>query len=1028
MGVIRCLSAAIIVASLSATQLNAQGTGRIDGRVVDSTSQQPLSNVTIAVPGTSLGTLSRGDGTFSLTGVPTGSQRLHARRIGYALQERVVSVTAGQTANVSFALNPVPVNLSAVVVTGYGAQRRESITGSVSTIDAEIANVGVVLNANELIQGRIAGVNMVQSNGEPGGDVQIRVRGGTSISASNSPLYVVDGVPLQNESIVAGAPDVGINPALARNPLNSINPNDIESVTVLKDASATAIYGSRGANGVILIATKRGSARAGGIEYDGYVAASSPSSRLDFLTGSEYRSFIQQQVSAGVLPQKSFDDLGDFNTDWEDELMRTGWATNQNFAFSGGSVSTKYRASLNYFSQEGVVISNALRRYQGRLNGLHEAFSGRLALSLNLMASRVNNDYVPYENTGGFEGGIFTNMAVFNPTQPVTFTDSTGAKKYYEIGPGAQSVRNPVAIAEQVEDVAPEGRVLGNITGTITIMPTLTAQTTFGIDYTDAVRRTYYPRSSAFGAQFNGLAKQAERTLQNMNFQQLLTWTPKVLGGDHELDIVGGYEYSEFQNLGFEAEARNFVSDAFRWNSLGAGVQASSPPPISYNNESKLVSFFSRANYGFADKYFVTGVVRYDGSSRLAEGNKWQLFPAVSASWHMHKEGFWSNKPLGMSTFSLRAGWGKQGNQAVREYGTQLLLKANNDARYPFGSSITTGLLATQVANPDLTWEVSTQVNFAVDYGFQNDRITGTIEYYQKNTDDLLLQVDVPQPAVVATRLENIGSLRNHGVELSLEGTIYSEGSRFLSGGLVGTIERNEVTSLGADREFIGTGGVSGQGQSGRLSQRIIVGEPIGTFFGPVFLRVDGQGKQVFQCFVQRPECTNGETLAPISDDDRVIGSANPDFSLGLNNAARWGNFDASWFWRAEFGRDVFNNTALVYSTKSNALQGRNFLASALDDATKIGEPAIYSSRWIEDASFVRLQNVTLGYTFNLPSAFSAIRSTRVYISGDNLLIFSGYEGYDPEVFVNAGLATRGIDYLTYPRARTFTTGVRVTF
>ncbi|HEV8362804.1 MAG TPA: TonB-dependent receptor, partial [Gemmatimonadaceae bacterium] len=468
--------------------------------------------------------------------------------------------------------------------------------------------------------------------------------------------------------------------------------------------------------------------------------------------------------------------------------------------------------------------------------------------------------------------------------------------------------------------------------------------------------------------------------------------------------------------------------DAFSYNNLGAGTQTNSPVPFSYFVDSKLVSFFSRANYGFANKYFLTGVVRYDGSSRLAEGNKWSVFPALSASWRLTEEGFMAGKPFGLSQLSLRAGWGLQGNQAVRPYGTQLLLRASNAARYPFGSAITTGLLASQVANPDLKWETSEQVNVGIDYGFKDDRITGAIEFYQKTTKDLLLEVSVPQPAVVATRLENIGSLRNRGFEATIDAVLISEGSKTLSAALVGSVERNEVKSLGGDRTFIATGGVSGQGQSGRLAQRIIVGEPIGTFFGPVFLKVDAQGKQVFRCIKARPECVGGETTTPISDDDQIIGKANPDFTLGLTNNGRWGKFDASWFWRAEVGRDVFNNTALVYSTKSNALQGRNFLASALDDATKIGEPAIYSSRWIESGSFLRLQNVTVGYTFDLPGRFSAIRSTRVFLSGDNLLLFTGYTGYDPEVFVGAGLASRGIDYLTYPRARTFTTGVRFQF
>lgn len=1024
----RRLFSVMVAGLLSASQVAAQATGTVAGRVIDSTSQQPLSNVTIAIPGTSLGALTRGDGSFTMPGVPAGAHRVHARRIGYGLQERQVTVTAGQTATVQFALSPVAANLSPVVVTGYGTQRRESITGSVSSVDADVANVGVIANTNQLIQGRVSGVNIVQSNGEPGGNAQIRVRGGTSISASNDPLYVVDGVPLQNEATVASAPNFGVNPALSRSPLNSLNPNDIESITVLKDASATAIYGSRGANGVILIQTKRGSARVGGMEYEAYVSASSPSEKLNFLTGPQYRAFIQQQVNDKVLEPKSLTDLGTSDTDWEEALTRTGYASNHNIAFSGGSASTKYRASLNYFDQKGVVISNGLKRYQGRLNGLHEAFNGRMSLGVNLTASRVNNDFVPFENTGGFEGGIFTNMAIYNPTFPITVRDTaTGGTRFFEIGPGAQSVRNPVAIAEQIQDFAPENRVLGNVTGTVTLLPTLSAQTTVGVDYTSAVRRTYVPRNNALGAQFNGLARQAERNLQNLNFQQLLTWTPRLFD-THELDLVGGYEYAEYENAGFEVEARNFITDAFRWNNLGAGAQASSPPPVSYNEQSKLVSFFSRANYGFANKYFLTGVVRYDGSSRLAEGNKWSVFPAVSASWRLHEEGFMDGNPMGLSALSVRVGWGMQGNQAVRPYGTQLLLRANNNARYPFGTGITTGLLASQVANPDLKWETSEQVNIGIDYGFRDDRLTGAIEVYQKTTKDLLLEVSVPQPAVVATRLENIGSLRNRGVEATIEAVLLSEGSRTLSASLVGSIERNKVTSLGGTRTFIATGDVSGQGQSGRLAQRIIVGEPIGTFWGPQFLKVDAAGKQVFRCIKARPECVSGETTTPVADDDAIIGKANPDFTLGLNTNGRWGKFDASWFWRAEMGRDVFNNTALVYSTKSNALQGRNFLASALDDPTKIGEPAIYSSRWIESGSFIRLQNVTIGYTIDLPGRFEAIRSTRVFVSGDNLLLFTDYTGYDPEVFTGAGLASRGIDYLTYPRARTFTAGVRFQF
>ena len=1026
MSVTRCALVAVTSAVLFAAPLIAQGaTGVVTGRVLDSASRQPLGAVSVRIVGTSNGALTRSDGSYTIGVVGSGSQKVRASRIGFGAQSRDVTVPAGGTISVEFVLAPQAAVLSDIVVTGYGTQRRESITGSVATVNTEEANVGVVTNANQMLSGRVAGVQITTNSGEPGSGSQVRIRGGTSIQASNTPLYVVDGVPLQNESAVAGAATPGVNAALDRNPLNAINPNDIESMTVLKDASATAIYGSRGANGVILVQTKRGSRGASSLDYDTYVAASNPARRLDFLTGDQYRSFVTAQVAAKNLPASQLALNGTANTDWEKALTRTGYATSHNMAFSGGSQVTHYRASLNYFDQQGVVIANGLKRYQGRLNAQHAALNGRVNLDLNLTASRVNNRYLAMENGGGFTGGVFTNMAIFNPTFPVEVVDSlTKQTVFYEMGGGSQSVRNPVALANQITDQAPESRVLGNITGTVQLLSRLSAQTTLGGDFTNSVRQTYVPRTSPLGAEFNGRARQAERSLQNVNFQQLLTATPK-LSDKSELEVVGGYEFSEFDNRGFEVIMQGFITDAFTFNNFGAGTQANSPSPISYEQQSRLVSFFSRANYGFADKYFLTGVIRRDGSSRLSEGNKWSTFPAISASWRMSNEDFMRNGRF--STLAVRAGWGRQGIQAVQPYATQLLLRTDAGARYPFGTGITTGLSAAQVANPNLKWETSEQTNVGIDWGIKSDRITGVLDFYQKTTKDLLLRVPVPQPAVVSTQIQNIGSVRNRGFEAAVDARLIEDAARTLSSGLVLSIERNSVVSLG-EAPFIITGNVFGQGQSGRFSQRLIPKQPLGTFWGATFLRVNDKGQQVFSCMAKSVGCTNGESLAPTGDDEGVIGNANPKFSIGFRSNGSMNKFDASWLWRGEFGRQVFNNTALVYSTKGNAKSSRNFLATALNDPIGIAEPAIYSSRWIENGRFVRLQNATVGYTFALPSVLGGGRSTRVYLSGDNLLLFTPYTGYDPEVFVDAGIATRGIDYLTYPRARTFTAGAHVQF
>jgi TonB-dependent starch-binding outer membrane protein SusC len=998
------------------------GTGIVTGRVVDSASQQPLVSATIRVIGTTSGALTRNDGSYTLSGIRPGPQQLRVTRIGFAAQVRPITVTAGGTVTADFAMAAQASQLSEVVVTGYGAQRREAITGSVATVGADEANVGVIANANQLLQGRVAGVQMTSNSGEPGGGAQVRIRGGTSIQASNNPLYVIDGVPLQDENPVASASINGVNAALPRNPLNAINPNDIESITVLKDASATAIYGSRGANGVVLVQTKRGARGSSTLEYDTYVAASTAARHLDFVSGDEYRSFVQSQVAAGNLPSTQIALNGTANTNWEDALLHTGYATNHNIAFSGGSQQTNYRASLNYFDQQGVVIANGLKRYQGRLNGHTSAIEGKINLDANLTASRVNNRYLAMENGGGFSGGVFTNMAIYNPTLPIEVVDSlTNQTKFYE---GAErSVRNPVALAKQITDQAPENRILGNVTGSLLIIDGLTAQTTMGADYTSSVRQTYIPRSSPLGAEFNGVARQAERSLQNLNFQQLVTATPK-LGDKQELEVVGGYEYSKFTNNGFEAIMQGFVTDAFQFNNLSGGTQAGSPVPISYIQESRLVSFFSRANYGYAGRYYLTGVVRRDGSSRLAEGHKWSTFPAVSASWRINNEDFMRGSRL--STLALRAGWGRQGNQSLQPYATQLLLKTDAGGRYPFGGTITNGLSATQVANPDLKWETSEQTNVGLDWGLRSDRITGSIDVYQKKTKDLILTVPVPQPAVVGTQIQNIGSVRNRGLEATLDARLFDRANKTLTSGLVLTVERNSVLDLG-DAPFIETGDVFGQGQSGRKSQRIIPGQPLGTFWGAQFLGVDKDGKQLFACKSTSTGCVSGQTFAPTGDDEMILGDANPSFTLGLRSNGAIGHFDASWLWRGEFGREVFNNTALVYSTKGNALQSKNFLRAALSDPIGIKEPAIFSSRWLENGRFIRLQNATVGYTFTLPGPLG-VRTTRVYLSGDNLLLFTPYTGYDPEVFVDAGTASRGIDYLTYPRARTFTFGAHVGF
>src|SRR6266513_2372520 len=451
MAVVRRLLLVLVIGLLSSMRLGAQTpvppTGTITGRVIDAASQQPVADVSVFVEGTRRGAVTGPDGTFTIGGVPSGSQTVRARHIGFAAPVQIVVVPNSGSVSVVFSLDRQAAVLQEVVTTGYGTQRRLAITGSISTIDANDVHTAVPTNVTNLIEGRATGVQLTQNSGEPGAGAQILIRCGTSISASNQPLYVVDGVPLSADESAepGGATPMGTAP-LPRNPLNLINPADISSITILKDAAATAIYGARGANGVILIETKKGSVGGPTVEYEVQAGMSSPYKRLDMVSGSQYRDFIAAQVALGNILPVAVTNQGSANTNWQDELFRSAPTINHNLSFSGGSANTQYRASLNYFDQQGIVIANGLRRYQARVTGTHSAIDGRLRLVLNPTGSHVINDYLAFNENTGFEGGVFINMVNFNPTHPVTVTDAAGVTRYYEIGSGAQSVRNPVGL------------------------------------------------------------------------------------------------------------------------------------------------------------------------------------------------------------------------------------------------------------------------------------------------------------------------------------------------------------------------------------------------------------------------------------------------------------------------------------------------------------------------------------------------------------------------------------------------------
>ncbi|RMF62440.1 MAG: TonB-dependent receptor [Bacteroidetes bacterium] len=998
----------------------------ITGTVTDADSGLPLPGVNIAIKGTMTGTTTDINGQYRIQA--NQGDVLVFSFVGYLTQE----VPVGTQDVIDVALAVDEVLLDEVVVVGYGTQRRANVTGSAERVNADEANVGLVSAPEQLIQGRVAGVNIIQNGGEPGAPTTVRIRGGTSISASNEPLYVIDGVPIDNAGgtpSLLGEGDSNTPSSGRKNPLVFLNPNDIESIDVLKDASAAAIYGSRGANGVILITTKKGRAGQVQVDYDGYVSTSNFYRKLPLLTAEEYRAAVRRFG----LPENN---LGDADTDWQDVVTRDAISHQHNLAFGGGTSATQYRASVSYLNQEGIILDSGLERVSGRINVNHSAFDDRLRIDTRLTGSFFHDNRAPYNQTGGFEGGLLTNVLKYNPTLPIR-TDRNGDgvvedNEFFEI-PGQTSRRNPVALAIQVEDFVKTTRVLGSFKADYDftfITEGLTGTVNLGLDRQQASRRYFIPAASPLRQSVNGEAQQAN-TEQSSELIELYGTYNRTFEDAHNLSLVGGYSFQEFLQEGFSARAQGFVTDLFEYNNLAAG-NANTYQVSSFKQKNRLISFFGRLNYDYNGKYILSASLRRDGSSRFGKDEKWGLFPAFTVGWRLSDEAFLSGVEA-ISDLKLRVGWGVTGSQEIGNLRSLPIFGSAGNA--VLGEQEVSGVAPTNFPNPNLKWEETTQLNIGVDFDLWDSRVYGSVEYYLKNTDDLLLEFEVPQPAAVPTRLANAGEMENKGVDVSLNAVLLDRGDLFLELGATFNRNVNEIKDLGG-RTQIFTGRSSGQGLSQINTQIITPGEPFGTFFGPEFIGFDPDtGIQL---------CRGAETAsAPCSDIGQsewlIIGNAQPDFTYGLTTSLTYKNWDFSFFIRGEQGRDVYNNTAIEYTSKFLLNQNSNLLRPALEDPTPLSEAPQYSSRWIQDASFLRMENITLGYTFTNVTALNAvvgtIRRARIYVAANNLFVITPYDGFDPEVNTEASssvgnipITSLGIDYTNYPRPRTFTAGISLGF
>lgn len=963
---------------------------QVKGKVVQEDGT-PIAGLNVLDKNTRAGVISNSNGEYAITVSGPGDVLVFSY-VGHATQE----VPVNNRSVIDVKMIAANSRLNEVVVVGYGTQRQKDVTGAVTTVSSRDFNQGPILSPQQAIQGKLAGVNISQNSGKPGASNTVRVRGGTSLTGSNDPLYVIDGVPISNTPGVRQSNIRGNNTDFfdqePTNPLMTLNPNDIESVTVLKDASATAIYGSRGANGVIVITTKKGSAGKVKVGLGITTGISKVAKTLDVLSGDQYRKVVKD---LGL----TLNDKG-ANTNWQDEIFRTALSQDYYLSMNGGVEKTTYRASLGYGSQEGIMLGSKLRRANARININHAALNDRLTFDMRLNYGQTISNAAPVSNTVGSEAGTSMNYEsyVFNPTYPIY--DSAG--RYYHVGPYRV---NPVSFSTDILDERTNNSFIGNLSTTYKILNPLSINVNIGYTNQSASRNSYIKQSNPLGEGMGGYASVQKLGDFSKLLETVLRFNRKF--GAHAIDAIGGYSYQYFVEEGDRTTASGFLSDDFKWYSLQA---ASSITGVSTFRQSNiLISMYGRVNYNFDDRFLLTGTIRRDGSSRFGAANKWGVFPSGSVAWRLSHEKFF-NVPA-VSDLKVRVSYGVTGNQEIGNLNSITTLGASTNG-YLVGSERITIVLPQQYANPDLKWEQTAQFDAGVDFGLLDGRIHGSVDYYRKKTSDLLLLVAVPSPTAVSTQLANVGSVENKGIELELGAGII-EGKHFRwESSLNVSRNKNKVLSLSNSQykgDNILIAPLQGQGLSGVYAQLITPGRPLGTFYGKQFNGIKGGVEQ-------------------LGARDTIIGSAQPDVTLGFSNTFTYKSWMLAFNFRGSVGNDVFNLTANNLGYMSN-LPGRNVFASAVSSGVGRDQPKKYSSRWIEDGSYLRLDNITLGYNLNVKGTF--LSNARLFLTGQNLLLITGYSGLDPEVnaeISGTGVAPLGVDYLSYPRARTISVGLNASF
>lgn len=963
----------------------------ITGKVSDDKGA-PLAGVSVTVKGTKNGVNTTADGTFTI-GLPPTATTLVFSSVGFAEQEIVI----GSQTSVAVSLVTAQSSLNEIVVIGYGTVRKKDATGAVASVKAKDFNQGVINSPDQLLQGKVSGLEITANSGQPGAATTIKIRGNNSIRTANNPLYVVDGVPLDGRTarpnLDLGSAGLGFGPTPESNPLLYINPNDIAQIDVLKDASSTAIYGSRGANGIIVITTKKGTSGPTKLEFNTSLGTNVGfMKKYGLLTASEFRA----QSTAAGLTQDSGASVNALK-----EITQHSLIQNYSLAFSGGNESGKYRASFLGSRTAGFLKKTSLDKYLGNFGGTYNFIDKRITIDFDVIAGHTTENMGLLSNTTGSGGNVLSWALNWNPTR--AFKSSDGL--WNNSTASDFSLPNPMAAIDAFSDIADVDVFLANISATVKLIDNLSYKFLYAINHGAGTRKSNIDGwlDGVQGVSQTGFGALSQAGLTSQTFTHTLNYNTNLTEALH-FDVVAGYEYwktnyytQTLAATGFNTNLDQATQTNVPYTNFMQNASTQLPLSRSVDPQAEIQSYFGRVNFNLSDKYYLTGTVRADGSNKFGKNNKYGYFPSVGAKWNISNEEFMKNSNL-FSSLGLRASWGNTGNQ---EFPSGASLEQFSSTAYNAAGQ-------TNVANPDLKWEKTTTTDIGIDYSILKNRIYGSIDWYHKNTTNLLFQNSAIQPAPASIYFINLpASLINKGFEFSIGANVIS--GKDFSWDLGFNIAYNKNLLTKFNQAAIQTGKVSGNGVSGVLAQEITNNQPVDVFYLKKFKGFDQSGQQI------------------IDDTASFQGDPNPHWISGFSNTLKYKKFTLTFNFGGSFGNKTYNNTLNTVTNIYPFSKGQNVAKSNFGTGEAITDGAVASSRYLENGSYVKLRNATFSYAIGNVGQY--IHNLNVFVSGTNLFVITKFKGFDPEVNIDTNsdsYPSRSMEFLPYPTPRILTVGLNL--